>query len=352
MPKEPRKQFTTEERLIDEAALDWVLKQDSGLSPEEQDAFFEWLATDPRHGEFLARHQRKWKRLDYLTHWRPEHSEEANPDLISGRRWKRSRFAWLASAAAAACLVLTALWQYSGIHSNHDSNGILPTTGTIANSYQWHQLDDGSIVELNAGAQVEYRFSKDERRLYLLSGAAHFIVSENPKRPFIVNARGTQVKAVGTAFNVSLMEDSLEVLVTHGVVEMEPLIPSSELAATGNYHLKRPALLNAGERSKVSLVGNSIQPVTDVPTEDALEEILAWKHQTLEFKAAPISQIVDSFSRHNAVSISIADPEIKNLPLTAKFRSDNIEGFLRLLELTLPIKVVEQPSGDFTLTKS
>lgn len=351
MPEESRNSLSKEERLIDEAALDWVLKQDSGLSPNEQDVFFDWLAADPRHGEYLSMHQRKWKRLDFLTHWRPEHSEDANPNLILGKRRKPSKFVWISSAAAAACIVLSLLWLTPINHSNRNVSGILPTTGTMSSNYQWHQLEDGSIVELNAGTQIEYRFTRNERRLHLLSGAAHFIVAKNPKRPFVVNARGTQLKAIGTAFNVSLQNDSLEVLVTHGIVEIEPPVPSTETTDTRTLAKKRPALLTAGERSKVSLIGTSVQPVKDVPTEDTLEEILAWKHQTLEFKAAPVSEIVESFARYNAVSISIDDPAIKDLPLTAKFRSDNIEGFLRLLELTLPIEVIEQPSGDLKITR-
>lgn len=351
MPEKSRDPNSKEERLIDEAALDWVLKQDNGLSPEEQDAFFDWLAADPQHGEYLARHQRKWKRLDYLTHWRPEHSEEANPNLILGKQWKHPRLAWIYSMAAAACVALTLFWLLPSNESRHYSSGILPASGTLANSYQWHQLEDGSIVELNAGTQVEYRYFKNERRLYLLSGAAHFIVAENPKRPFVVNARGTQLKAIGTAFNVSLQNDSLEVLVTHGIVEIEPPISSIGGTDTRDLVKTQPALLAAGERTKVSLVGTSVKPVKDVPTEEALEEILAWKHQTLEFKAAPVSKIVESFARHNAVNISITDPKIKDLTLTAKFRSDNIEGFLRLLELTLPIEVIEQPDGNFKLAR-
>jgi transmembrane sensor len=351
MPEEPNQSASKEERLIDKVALDWVIRQDGGLSPKDQDAFFDWLAANPRNGYFFARHQRKWRRLDHLTHWRPEHSEEANPNLISGKRWKQSKRAWVTSLAAAACVALTLLWLTLGHDPDSNATGILPTTGTIASGYQWHQLEDGSIVELNNGAQVEYRFTKDERRLYLLSGTAHFIVAKNPKRPFFVNARGTQLKAVGTAFIVSLLSDSLEVLVTHGIVEIDPPVSNIESSDEGIYMVKKPAILTAGERSKVSLIENSIQPVTDIPTEETLEVILAWKHQILEFKAAPVSQIVESFGRYNAVSISITDPEIRDLPLTAKFRSDNVAGFLRLLELTLPIEVVEQPNGDLKLSK-
>ena len=351
MPEEPNSPLSKEDRLIDEAALDWVIKQDAGLSPEDQDAFFDWLAANPKHGEFLARHQRKWKRLDYLTQWRPEHSEEANPNLILGKRWKLPKIAWIGGLAAAACAAFALLSLYNLNERNSNVSGILPTTGTIANGYQWNQLADGSVIELNGGAQVEYRFDRNERRLHLFSGEAHFIVAKDPLRPFTVNARGAQLRAVGTAFNVNLLDDSVEVLVTHGTVELMPPITSDDNLDTGIHALDPPSKLKAGERTKVSLIGDSIAPVKDTPSEDTLESILAWKHQTLEFNATPIVQIIESFSRHNAISITITDPEIKELPLTAKFRSDNVEGFLRLLELTMPIEVIEQANGDFKLTK-
>ncbi len=350
MPDESNKPLSKEEQSIDEAALDWVIMQDSGFSPEDQDAFFEWLATDPRHGEYIARHQRKWKRLDHLVQWRPEHSDEANPYLIVGKRRNVPKLAWISSLAAAAAIALFFLLFTTFTESISRSNGILPVSGTMASAYQWYKLEDGSIVELNKGAQVEYRFDKQERRLYLLSGEAHFIVAKNAERPFIVNARGTQLKAIGTAFNVNLTDDTLEVSVTHGIVEVAgPIATQNEADTPVAIHDILPRL-TAGNRSIISLTANSITPVTDELSEIALEEILAWKHQKLEFEAAPLHRIVESFNRYNPISISIQDPEIENMSLTAKFRSDNIEGFLRLLELTMPIEVIEQKDGDYLLT--
>ena len=36
---------------IDLAAAEWLVKRDRGLTAEEQDAFLQWMAADPRHGE-------------------------------------------------------------------------------------------------------------------------------------------------------------------------------------------------------------------------------------------------------------------------------------------------------------
>ncbi|MFL3660013.1 MAG: hypothetical protein ACJ07L_18445, partial [Opitutales bacterium] len=52
-------------------AAAWAWRIDRGLSAEEQDALFDWLAIDPRHAEILNRQRRDWKRLDKLSAWRP-----------------------------------------------------------------------------------------------------------------------------------------------------------------------------------------------------------------------------------------------------------------------------------------
>jgi transmembrane sensor len=37
-----------------QAAADWLVRRDRGFTAAEQDAFLDWLAADPRHGEWLA----------------------------------------------------------------------------------------------------------------------------------------------------------------------------------------------------------------------------------------------------------------------------------------------------------
>ena len=78
--------------VLDEAAA-WVIRQDRGLTAEEQDRLSEWLAANPRHGEALARQRAHWNRLAPLGRWLPEHSAEPNPDLLAparpARRWLR-----------------------------------------------------------------------------------------------------------------------------------------------------------------------------------------------------------------------------------------------------------------------
>lgn len=92
--------------VIDREAAAWLIRRDRGLTAEEQDAFFRWLAADPRHGERLAHHQRTWKDFNLLAQWRPEHGSEPNPDLLARPRPARRWLAWGVPLALAACLAL------------------------------------------------------------------------------------------------------------------------------------------------------------------------------------------------------------------------------------------------------
>ena len=86
----------------DEAAA-WVIREDRGLSAEEQDRLSQWLAADPAHREAWARQRGNWRRLEPLARWLPEHSAEPNPDLLAPsrrkRRWWRPSLALAASVA-------------------------------------------------------------------------------------------------------------------------------------------------------------------------------------------------------------------------------------------------------------
>ena len=72
------------------------------------------------------------------------------------------------------------------------------------------QLPDGTRVWINSCTTLEYaeNYGHSNRSIYL-DGEAYFEVAKNKDLPFVVKANGIDVKAIGTAFNVSAyMEDS------------------------------------------------------------------------------------------------------------------------------------------------
>jgi transmembrane sensor len=67
-------------------------------------------------------------------------------------------------------------------------------------------------------------------------------------------------------------------------------------------------------------------------TPGEIERVLAWQHRMLDFTAAPLTEIVAEFNRRNVVQLVLIDPELASVRMSITFRSDNIDGFVRLLE--------------------
>lgn len=64
-------------------------------------------------------------------------------------------------------------------------------------------LPDGSSVQLNSGAKIEYPsvFKKNLRRVKL-SGEAVFDVEHDERCPFVVETFASDIRVLGTKFNV------------------------------------------------------------------------------------------------------------------------------------------------------
>ncbi len=343
-----------DERAAHEAAA-WVLRCDRGLSAAEQDAFSQWLAADPRHGAQLARHRKHWQRLDLLADWRPEHSARPNPDLLAPPRrgWLRlwPAAAGLAAAAAVALFFLAA----DEVRESADRPAPLAAATFAAAEVEVVRrvLDDGTVVELNRGAALRVRFTPGERRVTLERGEAHFTVTPDAARPFIVAAHGVDVRAVGTAFNVRLEGGAVEVLVTEGRVRVDEsagAVPPSPVRARPELTALVPQL-EAGQRAVVSLAP-AARPQIAVLTPGEIERVLAWQHRLLEFSSAPLADVVAEFNRRNAVQIVVLDPALAAVRISASFRSDNIDGFVRLLEAGFGAQAERRATGEIVLRKS
>lgn len=322
-------------RLSDEevalAASGWIVRHNRGLTAAEQDEFSSWLAADSRHGEWWAKRRQAWLEFDVLTEWRPEHSAEPNPDLLatprrrlSGRKWILPGTLALAAGIAVALVVLRPV----------PAGKSVPVVA-VAPGYESRALDDGTVVELNGGAEIQVRFTGSERRVRLVRGEAHFQVAKNPLRPFVVEAGGVAVRAVGTAFDVLLGGEAVEVLVTEGRVRVDP--PAALAAA------RVAPEVSAGQRVVVALTGGA-SPVVTAVTDEEIARRLAWQPRLLDFSATPLAEVAAEFNRRNRTQLVLADPALREMPIVASFRSDNLEGFVRMLELSAGVSA--ERTGD------
>jgi transmembrane sensor len=321
---------------IDREAAAWLARRDRGLQAHEQDEFLQWLAADPRHGEWLARHQRTWSEFDRLAQWRPEHSSEPNPDLLARHR-PAPRLRWLiwaAPLATAAGVVILFFFNPARAPSTATVPEMRQTGAVTGHS---HLLEDGSTLDVRENSEFIVRFSASERRVDLVRGEAFFTVAKDPRRPFIVHANGVDVRAVGTAFNVRVGRAAVEVLVTEGKVQLAALAPPSE-DPTDSPPAEPPRYVTAGERAFVSITATVAPPRVAAVSGDEIARELAWQPRLFDFNSTPLSEVVRDFNARNRMQMVIADPQLAMLPIIASVRSDNVDGFVRLLEATAGIR--------------
>jgi len=329
------------EDRIEKAAGDWLARRDRGFTAEEASAFTAWEAADPRHAIEFARIASTWITLDTADEAPQIMALSREMDeAIERRNVRRRRALWVLGFAAAAAVAVGLLVPGQRLTAPEKSIAA-NTCRVIPSSARQLALPDGSMVDLNADTLVEPAFTARERRIRLVRGEAHFTVTKDPARPFVVAVGNVTFCAVGTAFNVRVDQAAVQLLVTEGTVRVEPASAQPDVAA------KSP-LVFAGQRLVVE-AGQNAAPVAvgrpEPVTREELARSLAWKESQLVFDRTPLSEAVAAFNRLNTHQLVVADPILAARRLGGTFQASNIEGFVLLLESGFDVSVNRGTSG-------
>lgn len=318
-------------------AADWLARRDAGFSPAEQADFDRWLARDPRHARAVAELEAAWA---VVTQPRTRGQEaqvlaqlELRARARSRRRQRRFRVAFgsLALAAAAAVAFLLPP-RVPAPAAPAAAAGVT----TIQLRPDRQVLADGSVVELNAAAEIIVDFSPARRAVRLVRGEAHFAVAKDPGRPFVVSAGGVDVQAVGTEFSVGVAARQIEVLVTEGRVSVAH---ARSAHAAPDTPAPLPVLASAGARVSVAQAATHVAaPVLTPVTSAAVAQAQAWRAQRVEFSGTPLADAIRHFNQQNRFQLALVDPALGALRVSGVFWMDNPEGFARLVEASFRLR--------------
>ena len=171
----------------------------------------------------------------------------------------------------------------------------------------------------------------------MIEGEAHFEVQPNSVRPFRVFAGKSKVRAIGTAFSVHLKKKTVDITVTHGIVEIDSIrdnvvtsVPQNPNSATSSR-----AIVKAGHAAKFDQIAGSIE--TKVLSGTSF--VPAWHHGKLKFTGEPLELVVEEISRYSPLSIVILDSELRNLRIGGLFDTGETEKMFEALEKGFGIKV-------------
>jgi transmembrane sensor len=326
---------------IEAEAREWLIRLDGDtpLSDEETAALREWAGRSPAHRQELKRISKFWENANILTELAiPLHSNPAPDNLPATDTGIPLRYRFVAVAAIfllAIGIIFTSRMSLPGPDTTH--NGIY---GTAIGQQRTVALPDGSAIQLNTDSQVQIDYGASVRKVRLLRGESLFEVAPDPDKPFEVYAGGNMVRAVGTAFSVQLNEDSVKVTVAEGKVELVKV--ENEPASFGDNSppATRPVSERLGflEHGQSATIGNTINELHTLAQQE-LDQQLAWHNGFLSFSGEPLKEVVKEINRYTPVTIEIADPALETLQVGGRFRVDDLEAMLEVLETSFGIRV-------------
>ncbi|HVJ34053.1 MAG TPA: FecR domain-containing protein [Terriglobia bacterium] len=313
-------------------ARQWHVRlHDEQLSPADRQGFRRWLAAHPDHRqaweEVAALVQRLdqdmaaaapvLKRLYPLNALTADEAIAAQADALASRPeiaasagMSRRR---LLSVAAAAGLLLGGgvLLQRIGPWGDYRSGR--------GERRQFH-LPDGSVVEIGAETAFSADFTARQRQIVLRQGDAFFTVAADIARPFVVQAGGARIKALGTQFSLRVRDDVVDLAVREHAVAVEVAgQPSRRVEAGQGLHMVQE------------------MPGAVFPVDLAVAE--AWRNDRLLFTNVALRDVVREIDRYRRGAIIITDPALAGLRVTGSFRTDDTDAALHTIAQTLPLRV-------------
>jgi|GEM_PF-1625460 len=244
------------------------------------------------------------------------YKEDFTPDVSAGLERLRTRVGSPAGTAnvrrlpryryaAVATLLLLLTVGYLA-YAGDGNTVIINNTATPMTT----TLPDGTRVLLQQGAELTYGESFNATdRLIEFTGQAFFEVHNDAARPFLVQTSETELRVTGTAFNLRMANDELEVEVSEGAVQL-----------TRNAQIIKVGANYCG----LALPGRECT----LMKADHLNRH-AWRTGTLRFQGNSIETVIKTIANNYGYSIKF-DGEC-SFPVSGTFSTEDPVSVLRTL---------------------
>ena len=286
-----------------DARLSQIFGEALGDEPSKEETLAAWEAFEKKHISSEEEHLQKAE--DELSEKKIE--DEIGRESSSRKISKARILAWItASVAVAASLFLFifrssqeisqptefSMELFSEVTSPKQveqtlSNGYC-VVSTPAATTTLVTLSDGTKVMLNANSTLEYPASFDdaEVREVRLKGEAHFEVTKNPHRPFVVKAGEMQTQVLGTIFDVkAYRKDAPKVTLMEGKVKVSNADTEVEMRPGQTATLQADKIVVSKASSSASDWLEGDFDMDQVTLAEAMSDIGAWYNKTVVFQS-------------------------------------------------------------------
>lgn len=242
----------------------------------------------------------------------------------------KRRSVWLAAASFLLVISAVSLFQvfYGGPASGGDVENSPQFFSTSAEEHRLITMKDGTRIRLNEHSRLEVpaSYNRDFRKVKL-QGEAFFEVTEDPARPFIVDANQAKVQVLGTKFSVkhSSKNQKVIVAVSEGLVRMDAL----EGENGDQSHLLEKNMVGVYDSLSKEISAENMD----------VTNYMSWIHGRIVFERTPFIQVARQIGHMYDMDYRIEDEELLNLRLTADFTEKSPDNVLTTIAHTLGIQV-------------
>lgn len=296
----------------EEQAVEWFVRQDAGpLPPEQRHAFERWRSI-PANAAAYERIGAMWRDFG------------AGAPPTANTRVSQRRHARRFGAAIAACVLVFVLGPQIRLWIMADHRTEVGQVRTVT-------LPDGSSITLNTNPAVALAFNSSERAVRLLEGEAAFDVAPDATRPFVVMSAGGTTRALGTLFDVRMLDSTVRVTgIEHRV----------EVSYEGAY-----TSVDAGEQVHYG----SARGLSDVSLASPLSA--AWRHGRLVVENWPLRDVVAELNRYKHGRIQLVGSGLGDMRVNGVFPLTDPATSVVALEHSLGIRAIGVTSYLVLLTR-
>ena len=329
-------QASTRAAAHSDAAGWFNLRLSGDMTVDDEQRFQDWLELSESHRAAYDRVGRAWAIAGTAAD-DPELRAAADPAPAEEAPPRRERWRFLAMAASLV-LVISLSWTLLPKDmfgpAAPDAREQVFRTGTGQRTMI--TLPDRSVVTLDAETMVKIDLGGTERRVQLVDGRAFFRVAKDPTRPFVVLAGGKSVRALGTAFEVSFDHGNMVVTLAEGKVRVAEAVPGR---GSGNSTDMMP-----GGQLSIGADHNWTLSRVDV------EKETSWTDGRLIFMGDPLADAVAEMNRYSERKLVFKDGAIPDKEVVGVFKSGDIDGFVKAIELNGIAHRVESTGDEILLS--
>ncbi|MFJ2365793.1 FecR domain-containing protein [Pseudomonas sp. NPDC087697] len=299
-----------------DAAIAWQLSLDSDSgNPVEREEFAKWHAADEEHA-------RAWRQLGMLDQRFNVASGPARAALLQSREGIRRRVRKLGSGVASVLLFI-GLALFAGERFLPIDYWLADHRTATGEQLTLH-LADGTLINLNTHSALDVRFDEKQRRIFLREGEVLIETGHNDARPFIVETRDGDMRALGTRFLVKREDEGTRLSVLKSAVAARPQSSPDE------------QVLHEGQQ--VLMRRDSLGPLATLNSSAD-----AWTRGMLVVDNVRLEDLVHELGRYRPGHLGVAS-DIADLRITGSFPLHNTDLALTALLPTLPVQIERHTS--------